>query len=150
MNNFMDEEIHFKETKLESFNDEEIRKYLSSINLGDADYFIAVQTPSTWKYMLFGIFSMLSDSKTYFVVFNNKKVYLLEQSMMSRKSIINYYTIPWDNIKKIDCKSVMFNQFKLNVHTDEKKYIFQVARKVYKMSNQEDVVQKFFDMKTSR
>ena len=126
------EKLSVKQFKLEKFNGENIRKFLTINGLEDDNYLLAQVIPTAGDYLLYGLFSF-SKYIQYIIHFNNENLYFFELSKLTNKSIENGFVVKLEDVKirKIK-KGILTYKIKLEFK-DESKVNIQILKRILKM-----------------
>ena len=138
------EKIAVKQFKLEKFNGENIRKFLTMNGLTDDNYLLAQFIPTAGDYILYGIFSF-SKYIQYIIHFNDEKLYFFELSKVTNKSIENGFVIKIEDIKITKLrKGIIAYTIKLEFK-DGSKVKIQIPKNVLKMYSQKQYAEKLYN-----
>ena len=138
-------DLHFQETTLARFDDENIDQLLSSLNLKTADYFFAVMMPNMGLYFLAGALASLNTT-SYLVAFNPEAIYLFELSRLSGKKIVNCNVLTWSDLKLKRKSSFMGMAYRLKMEINGKKVLLQTNKKIRNLNHQKTSVEKFINL----
>ena len=135
------EKLSVKQFKLEKFDGENIRKFLTINGLEDDNYLLAQVIPTAGDYLLYGLFSF-SKYIQYIIHFNNENLYFFELSKLTNKSIENGFVVKLEEVKirKIK-KGILTYKIKLEFK-DESKVNIQILKRILKMYSQKQYAEK--------
>lgn len=130
--------------EMNEFNDENVKKILSQLNLNSNNYFIAMTKPSLLNLAVIGNIAEFAN-RYCIICFSESEVNLIMLSRISNKKTTELIKINHNEINDIKLSNILIS-YMMNIKCEESNIKLQVFKKVAKFSNIKNSINVFKKM----
>lgn len=130
--------------EMDEFNEENVKKIISQLNLNSNNYFIGMTKPSLLKFALIGNIAEFAD-RYCIICFSETELNLIMLSRISTKKTTELIKINRNEINDIKLSNILIS-YMMSIKCGESNIKMQVFKKVAKFSNIKNSINTFKKM----